>query len=130
MKNSSFSRFFPLLYHKLISLWMKKYVSSLKVRFISCIIRERKIHLIKGVIFEFLVRLGFNNGREKRLEAKEMSLTIEHLTGGYGHIPVLKDINFDVKSGEMVGLIGLNGAGKSTTIKNIIGLLTPQKAKL
>ncbi len=58
-----------------------------------------------------------------------MSLTIEHLTGGYGHIPVLKDINFDVKSGEMVGLIGLNGAGKSTTIKNIIGLLTPQKGK-
>ena len=37
---------------------------------------------------------------EKRLEAKEMSLTIEHLTGGYGHIPVLKDINFDVKSGK------------------------------
>ena len=49
---------------------------------------------------------------EKRLEAKEMSLTIEHLTGGYGHIPVLKDINFDVKSGEMVGLIGLNGGEK------------------
>jgi len=59
-----------------------------------------------------------------------MSLVIEHLTGGYGHIPVLKDINFEVKSGEMVGLIGLNGAGKSTTIKNIIGLLTPQKGKI
>ncbi len=59
-----------------------------------------------------------------------MSLTIEHLTGGYGHIPVLKDINFEVKLGEMVGLIGLNGAGKSTTIKNIIGLLTPQKGKI
>ncbi len=67
---------------------------------------------------------------EKRLEAKEMSLTIEHLTGGYGHIPVLKDINFDVKSGEMVGLIGLNGAGKKYHHqKNIIGLLTPQKGK-
>ena len=63
-------------------------MSSLKVRFISCIIRKEKIHLIKGVIFEFLVRLGFNNGRE-RLEAK-IGLTIEHLTGGYGHIPVLK----------------------------------------
>ena len=60
---------------------------------------------------------------EKRLEAKEMSLTIEHLTGGYYHIPVLKDINFDVKSGEMVGLIGLNGAGKSTTIKILLGYL-------
>lgn len=110
---------------------MKKYVSSLKSSFHFVYNkRKKKIHLIKGVIFEFLVRLGFNNGREKRLEAKEMSLTIEHLTGGYGHIPVLKDINFDVKSGEMVGLIGLNGAGKSTTIKNIIGLLTPQKGKI
>ena len=78
---------------------MKKYVSSLKSSFHFVYNkRKKKIHLIKGVIFEFLVRLGFNNGREKRLEAKEMSLTIEHLTGGYGHIPVLKDINFDVKS--------------------------------
>ncbi|MEG0731710.1 MAG: ABC transporter ATP-binding protein [Vagococcus sp.] len=59
-----------------------------------------------------------------------MSLKIEHLTGGYGHIPVLKDINFEVNSGEIVGLIGLNGAGKSTTIKHIIGLLTEQKGKI
>ena len=43
---------------------------------------------------------------------------------------VLKDINFEVKNGEMIGLIGLNGAGKSTTIKNIIGLLTPQKGTI
>lgn len=59
-----------------------------------------------------------------------MSLEIKHLTGGYGPIPVLKDINFEVKQGEMVGLIGLNGAGKSTTIKNVIGLLTPQKGSI
>ncbi|MGO3733274.1 MAG: ABC transporter ATP-binding protein [Vagococcus sp.] len=59
-----------------------------------------------------------------------MSLKVEHLTGGYGHIPVLKDVNFEVKSGEMVGLIGLNGAGKSTTIKHIIGLLTAQKGQI
>ena len=59
-----------------------------------------------------------------------MSLKIQHLTGGYGHIPVLKDISFEVGQGEIVGLIGLNGAGKSTTIKNIIGLLTPQKGSI
>ena len=38
---------------------------------------------------------------------------------------VLKDLNFEIKEGELVGLIGLNGAGKSTTIQEIIGLLTP-----
>lgn len=59
-----------------------------------------------------------------------MSLAIQHVTGGYGHLPVLKDISFDVHNGEMIGLIGLNGAGKSTTIKNIIGLLTPQKGTI
>ena len=59
-----------------------------------------------------------------------MSLTIQHVTGGYGHLPVLKDINFEVHNGEMIGLIGLNGAAKSTTIKNIIGLLTPQKGTI
>lgn len=59
-----------------------------------------------------------------------MSLKIEHVTGGYGHIPVLKDINFEVNSGEIVGLIGLNGAGKSTTIKHVIGLLTEQKGSI
>ncbi|MDF0479291.1 ABC transporter ATP-binding protein [Vagococcus sp. PNs007] len=59
-----------------------------------------------------------------------MSLQLEKITGGYGHIPVLKDVSFDVKNGEMVGLIGLNGAGKSTTIKSIIGLLTPTKGRI
>lgn len=59
-----------------------------------------------------------------------MSLAIQQVTGGYGHLPVLKDISFEVHNGEMIGLIGLNGAGKSTTIKNIIGLLTPQKGTI
>lgn len=59
-----------------------------------------------------------------------MTLKITQLTGGYGPIPVLKNVEFTVNSGEIVGLIGLNGAGKSTTIKNVIGLLTPQKGEI
>lgn len=59
-----------------------------------------------------------------------MSLVVKSLTGGYGSVSVLKEVDFQVKSGEMVGLIGLNGAGKSTIIKHIIGLLTPQKGQI
>ncbi len=44
--------------------------------------------------------------------------------------PVLHDISFDVKPGEMVGLIGLNGAGKSTTMKHILGLMNSQKGEI
>ncbi|MBM6753928.1 ABC transporter ATP-binding protein [Lactobacillus alvi] len=54
-----------------------------------------------------------------------MALKIENLTGGYSQLPVLHQVSFDVPAGELVGLIGLNGAGKSTTINHIIGLLKP-----
>lgn len=57
-------------------------------------------------------------------------LKIENLTGGYVNIPVLKNISFEVNDGELVGLIGLNGAGKSTTINEIIGLLTPYQGQI
>lgn len=59
-----------------------------------------------------------------------MVLKIENLTGGYTGIPVIKDINLTINPGEALGLIGLNGAGKSTTIKHLLGLLRPQKGKI
>lgn len=59
-----------------------------------------------------------------------MSVKVEHLTGGYGKKPVIKDLNFELEKGEIVGLIGLNGAGKSTTIKHMLGLINPMEGKL
>ncbi|RYG72851.1 ABC transporter ATP-binding protein [Lentibacillus lipolyticus] len=53
----------------------------------------------------------------------EPLLHIADLHGGYTHKNVLHGISFNVFPGEIVGLIGLNGAGKSTTIKHIIGLM-------
>ncbi|MEJ7902484.1 MAG: ABC transporter ATP-binding protein, partial [Thermomicrobiales bacterium] len=44
----------------------------------------------------------------------------------YGHIHALKGITIDVNQGEIVTLIGSNGAGKSTTLKTISGLLSPR----
>lgn len=59
-----------------------------------------------------------------------MTLIVKNLTGGYSQIPVLKNISFNIPDQTIVGLIGLNGAGKSTTIKHIIGLLKPQKGSI
>lgn len=59
-----------------------------------------------------------------------MSLKVTNLTGGYSQVPVLKDISFEVEKGKLIGLIGLNGAGKSTAIKHIIGLMNPQKGSI
>lgn len=50
-------------------------------------------------------------------------LQLKNVTGGYTRKPVIKEVSFSIGEGELVGLIGLNGAGKSTTIKHIIGTL-------
>ena len=60
----------------------------------------------------------------------EQLLEITTLYGGYTNKNVLQDVSFSVKRNEIVGLIGLNGAGKSTTIKHIIGLMEPKKGSV
>ncbi|MFD2702913.1 ABC transporter ATP-binding protein [Paenibacillus shunpengii] len=58
-------------------------------------------------------------------------LQINGLSGGYSaKKPVLHDIDIHVAPGEMVGLIGLNGAGKSTTMKHILGLMVPHQGEV
>ncbi len=58
-------------------------------------------------------------------------LEVENLYGGYfKNKSILHDLTFSVNSGEMIGLIGLNGAGKSTTIKHLLGLLQPQQGTI
>ena len=50
-------------------------------------------------------------------------LKVDNINVYYGNIHAIKDISFEVKDGEVVALIGANGAGKSTTLKTISGLL-------
>lgn len=57
-------------------------------------------------------------------------LEVQHVTGGYTRRPVIKDLSFSIGKGELVGLIGLNGAGKSTTIKHIIGTMLPKEGDI
>ncbi|GLC89873.1 ABC transporter ATP-binding protein [Lysinibacillus piscis] len=57
-------------------------------------------------------------------------LEVQHVTGGYTRKPVIKDLSFTIEKGELVGLIGLNGAGKSTTIKHIIGTMLPKEGAI
>lgn len=45
-------------------------------------------------------------------------------------IPVITDLNLEVKKGEVYGFLGLNGAGKTTTVKMIVGLLFPDKGTI
>lgn len=60
----------------------------------------------------------------------ESILTLKDVHSYYGHIHALKGISIDVQPGEVVTLIGSNGAGKSTTLRTISGLLAPRTGQV
>ncbi len=59
-----------------------------------------------------------------------MSLEISNLNAGYDGTPILRDVEFTVDDGEIVGIVGRNGVGKTTLLKSIMGLLEPETGRI
>lgn len=57
-------------------------------------------------------------------------LVVENLFAGYGMAPVLKGVSFNVKKGEFITLIGTNGAGKTSTLNSLMGMLKISSGKI
>jgi ABC-2 type transport system ATP-binding protein len=57
-------------------------------------------------------------------------LEVRLLTKTYSGIPVVKDVSFTIKPGEILGYLGPNGAGKSTTVKLLTGLIEPTSGEI
>jgi len=57
-------------------------------------------------------------------------LEVKNLNVSYGGIKAVKDISFQVPKGEVVTLIGANGAGKSSTLRSIVGLVKPESGSI
>ncbi|MDR7521515.1 MAG: ABC transporter ATP-binding protein [Armatimonadota bacterium] len=57
-------------------------------------------------------------------------LTVEHLEVFYGHMHAVRDVGFEVKRGELVAIIGANGAGKSSIIRAIVGWVSPRAGRV
>jgi ribose transport system ATP-binding protein len=82
------------------------------------------------------VQLVYNGGyvvksgemiENKNVESNESFLITKGISKEFNGVYVLKDINFDIKKGEVHSLVGENGAGKSTFIKILSGLYLPSK---
>ncbi len=57
-------------------------------------------------------------------------LEIAGLTKYYRNVPVVNEVTFGVRPGEVTGYLGPNGSGKSTTVKMIIGLVEPSGGRV
>ncbi|MCM8798364.1 MAG: ABC transporter ATP-binding protein [Candidatus Omnitrophica bacterium] len=61
---------------------------------------------------------------------EEILLSVENLSCGYGNKIILKEIDFQMKEGEFLGIIGPNGVGKSTLLKTILRIIPRLKGKI
>lgn len=76
------------------------------------------------------VSMKFNLSSEKFDSFKEYVIKSIKRQVSYDEFWALKDVSFEVKKGDSVGLIGLNGSGKSTMLKTIAGVLKPTKGSV
>jgi len=63
-------------------------------------------------------------------EGEQAVIRVEHLTAGYGDFVLLDDLSFDVRPGEVFGILGGSGCGKSTLMKHMIGLYEPMAGRI
>jgi len=71
-----------------------------------------------------------SNSTQAGAVSGQILLDVKDLHVSYGAIRAIKGISFDVREGEIVTLIGSNGAGKSTTLRTISGLLKPTSGSI
>jgi branched-chain amino acid transport system ATP-binding protein len=64
------------------------------------------------------------------LEGKVLLLQTKNLEICYGKIPAVRNLSLEVEEGQIVALIGSNGAGKSTTLKGLAGVMSPNKGEI
>ena len=69
-----------------------------------------------------MTTLDDKNANNKEKGDALMPLVLKNISVAYTDVPVIEEINLDVRPGEIFGLMGLNGAGKTTMIKAVLGL--------
>ncbi len=64
------------------------------------------------------------------IDKNDIVISVKHLTKDYGHGRGIFDISFDVPKGVVFGYCGTNGSGKTTTLRNIMGFIKPDKGSV
>ena len=63
-------------------------------------------------------------------ENMDTILSFKNVNAGYGRVQILNDLSFEVKKGEVYGVIGPNGCGKTTMFNALIGLIIPTQGEI
>lgn len=80
--------------------------------------------------FDTAIRSTPQRSGEVRLADRDSALLVDKLQKSYGGRKVVDGVSFEVARGEVVGLLGRNGAGKTTSFDMVLGLVKPEKGRI
>ncbi len=87
--------------------------------------REKMLNKIERVDKPIELNDKMNIILEPNIQSGNDVLTVKHLSKGFGGVTLFDDVNFEVKRGDRIAIIGNNGTGKTTMLKIINGILPP-----
>lgn len=92
---------------------------------------DRILYMQNGKLIKYSNQLNQNYIPYNKMNiSNENILEIKDLCFQYNERKILKDINLELKKGEVLGIVGFNGSGKSTLVQNIVGLLKPSQGTI
>jgi len=74
--------------------------------------------------------IAFPRSRQRNPDLNSVAIAAQNLRKVFGNFQSVKNVNLEIRYGEIYGLLGANGAGKTTTIKMLCGLLPPSAGKI
>ena len=79
-----------------------------------------------------MIKINNNDSKDKPtlVSNNDKGLEVVRVSKSYNNRPVIREVSFNIKKGEAVGLLGPNGSGKTTLFYSIIGLIRPNTGNI
>ena len=79
-----------------------------------------------------MIKINNNDSKDKPtlVSSNDKGLEVVRVSKSYNNRPVIREVSFNIKKGEAVGLLGPNGSGKTTLFYSIIGLIRPNTGNI
>src|SRR5208283_6038131 len=93
-------------------------------------IGKTQTHTISGYYLRWLIKCFLIELKMSEIDTQQLLLRVKQVSKSFGGVHAVVDVDFELRQGELLGLIGPNGSGKTTLVNLITGFIRPDAGKI